>query len=283
MSVCIVAGFPWQAIRALGIEGPPCAFVFTDCRVINRYGPIGRVRLAKQRVFSDNLVVCYTSTDVFVTTRALDGIEGAPTTSGRGSISTERDVRRIGEFLKKEHTTYGGFTELIAIVWQKSYPFPQIIAVMPPAYDPKPQHGGVGIGDDQVLRRFKEVLRNPPPGVLQVLESGALLKRYPKLSERLPPGVTLATPSCEGPAETEIGVALSQAIEEIVSPTVGYPLEINRVTKQGIISRGMSVRRKATGSWEKLTPGPGELSLPSNPPQRSDRPKGRRKALQLFP
>ena len=285
MSVGIVAKYPWEAISNLGIKEPPCVFIFTDSRVSNNYGPIDNLRLAKQRVFSDNLIVCYTSSNIYVTTSALDRVEGAPTTSGIGSTSTHRDVRRIGKFIAEEHKKYGGITELIAVIWQKHYPAPQMFDVMPPKYEPEPRQGGIGIGDDKVLSRFKELFRNPPPGVLQMIESAELLKSYPSLLEKIPLETTLppVIPSFEAAAEPEIGAALTQAIEEVNSTTVGYPLEINRMTKQGIVPRGMSIRRIAIGRWERLTAGQGELTLPRKSPKVSKRLKGRNSAVQLFP
>lgn len=223
MSVGLAAIFPWQAIIDLGIEVPPCAFVLTDSRVTDKRGPINHVRLAKQRIFSNNLIVCYTSSNVSVTTGALDQVAGAPTTKGTGSMSTARDIRRIGQFLQKDHTRFGGITELITIVWQKYRIVPEMFEVMPPAYQPNPRQRGIGIGDGRVLQRFKEVLRDPPPGVLQRIESAKLLKQYAKLFAKLPPGATLRIiGSFEGSAEVEIAAALSQAIEEVASIGVGF-------------------------------------------------------------
>ena len=277
MSVGIVATYPWQAILSLGIEGPPCAFIITDSRVSfkvgEKYVPNDHLQLSKQRVFSDNLIICYTSVNLYVTTRALDIAENA---------SAKPSVKRIGEYLKQEHEQYGGLTELLAVVWQANSPVPQLLELMHPDYVPKPRQGIVGIGDRYVLERFKELFQNPPPSALQLVESAELAKNHPKLFENLPSGA-IQIDSFEKQTVAEIGAALTQAVEEANSDTVGYPLEINSLSKQGLVPINISIRRKDIGTWERVSAESKDLSLPSNPPQHSERQKGRTSAVQLIP
>lgn len=277
MSVGIVTIFPWQAILSLGIEGPPCASIFTDSRlsfkVGEKYVPIDHLQLSKQRVFSDNLIICYTSVNLFVTTRALDRAENA---------SAKPSVKRIGEYLKQEHEQYGGLTELVAVVWRANSPVPQMLELMHPDYMPKPRQGIVGIGDRLVLERFKELFQNPPPSALQLVESAEFAKKHPKLFENLPPGA-MRIDSLEKQTVAEIGAALTQAVEEASSDSVGYPLEINWLSKQGLVPINISIRRNDTETWERVSADPKDLSLPSNPPQYSEREKGRGSAVQLIP
>jgi len=167
-------------------------------------------------------------------------------------------------------------------VWRANSPVPQLLELMHPDYMPRPRQGIVGIGDSHVLERFKELFPNPPPSALQLVESAELIKNHPKLIENLPPGA-IRIDSIEKQTIPEIGAALTQAVEETSSDTVGYPLEINSLRKQGLVPINISIRRKDTGTWERVSADPKDLSLPSNPPQHSERQTGRTSAVQLIP
>ncbi len=60
--------------------------------------------------------------------------------------------------MRAHHEKWGGLTELLAVVWHRDKQSPQILELMPDTYEPRPRHGVIGIGDDAVLRRFKELL-----------------------------------------------------------------------------------------------------------------------------
>lgn len=280
MSVGIVAIYPWQAIHSLGIEGPPCASIFTDTRVSYKIGddyvPDDRIQLSKKRIFSNNLIICYTSNNITVTTRALDSAEA----------SAKPSVKRIGEYLKLEHKKHGGLTELLAVVWRANSPVPQMLELVHPDYKPKPRQGGVGIGDSRILQRLMELFQNPPRCALQLMEAAKLVKNHPKLFGRLPPGaVSIDTDSLAEQSAVEIAGELTQAIEEVSSDTVGYPIEFHLVTQQQginlISSRQLMIRRKSE-TWEKVSADPNDLSLRSKPLQPSERIKGSTSAVQLF-
>jgi len=283
MSVCVVGKYPWQAVRECGIDNPYSVFIVSDSRVgvpgrrITSYRPLPP-KMAKQRVLSDNLVVCYTSSNIFNTTAAIDRVQGAPTTNGPGSISTVRDIRRIGEFLRKEHKA-GGLTELIAVIWEKHYPVPNIFEVMPKKYKPKERKGVIGIGDRRVLRCFEDVFRNPPPGLLQVLEANELRRAL----KHPPPGLDT---SPEQPRPIESGNDLFGALDTVMKKmdesysTVGYPLEYRELTNKGIELHQAIIRRKPR-DWDKVTAKPGELILPPGAPKKSKRETRNLTAVQL--
>ena len=88
MSVCVVGKYPWQAVRECGIDNPHSVFVLSDSKVIDDYGALPH-KMAKQRVLSDNLVVCYAG-HILNTTGAIDRVQGAPqpALSKSGSNST---------------------------------------------------------------------------------------------------------------------------------------------------------------------------------------------------
>ena len=281
MSVCVVGKYPWQAVREYGIDNPYSVFIVSDSRLVfpdpqiaNSYRPLPH-KMRKQRVLSDNLIVCYTGSNANKTTAAIDRVQRAPTTNGPGSLSTVRDIRRIGEFLRKEHEA-GGFTELIAVIWQRRYPVPQVFEVMPKEYRPKAREGVIGIGDHSVLQRFLDVFRNPPPNLLQVLESNELLRQL----KHPPPGVQT---SPEQPRPRESGIELFRALRTVMDegwPTVGYPLEFKELTNKGIEPISAVIRREP-GQWDKVTAKRGELTLPLSARVKGEPSTGNRTAVQL--
>ena len=76
------------------------------------------------------------------------------------------NVKRLGEILRESHEKYGGVIELLACVWVAGGEHQQILELMPPSYEPRPRSGIVGIGDRDVLRRFKEIfVEDPAPHI----------------------------------------------------------------------------------------------------------------------
>jgi len=64
------------------------------------------ILLAKQYDLSQNLVVCYASSNVDATVRAVVRCAGTS------------NVRRLGEVLRESHERYFGVTEMLACVWE---------------------------------------------------------------------------------------------------------------------------------------------------------------------
>ena len=114
MSVCIVAEYPFPTGRIAG-GAAVGAIICTDTKVTT-LETIPRASLAaKQRPVSDNIVVCYTSGYLQVTTAALND-----------SVGRRVSLRRLGRNLRAQHEKWGGYTELIAVIWHRDRPSPQI-------------------------------------------------------------------------------------------------------------------------------------------------------------
>jgi hypothetical protein len=186
MTVCVVAEFPWLAVKSLAGSQPPAAIVCTDTRVVLKGKEIA-VRadnnepywIGKQRTFGDNLIVCYTSANIDVTTAALDRIKSGA------------DVKSLGRSLFRFHRQYGGFTELLTVVWPHDADKPQILEVMPPLYEPRPRSGIVGIGNPQVLERFTSELDETPSSLVWPIPTEAEVIEL--LERRFRPRDTLAS------------------------------------------------------------------------------------------
>jgi hypothetical protein len=219
MSVCVVAEYPWRAIKQLvGTNGPPSVIMCSDTRLC--VGPAHlAVPLSKQYGFSRNLAVCYTSSNVEITTRALDECAGTS------------NVKRLGASLRDLHADYGGVTQLIAVVWTTGHP--RILEVMPPSYVPKPRSGIVGIGSLAVLRRFRELFLEDPSSYCPLEVTPEMLSG---LSKALGYPVTLDDFGSRFPIEqamVNIATALSEAIESVNDRTVALPLQITKINKEG--------------------------------------------------
>jgi len=266
VSVCIVAPYPWNAVAPLigpdpsGFE-PPGLIMCSDTLVVNGQSlePFDFL-LAKQYGLSRNLIVCYTSTYVDATMRALRRCEGTS------------NVKRLGNILRESHTIYGGATELLACVWTTGVQAPQILEVMPPSYEPRPRTGIVGIGNRVVLKRFKEVFTE---------EIEHILKVY------VPPSVPFGSHFWIGPAIALVTAAFSDAIEHAVEhakrPTVGLPIHSLTITKQGYSPVQVHERSPGNpGTWRQLTTPTEKLSLLDPIARKIPKDPTPRKACQLF-
>ena len=164
MSVCIVAEYPLPSKMVGG--RPVGVIVCTDTKGLSAAGRPLAVLLGKQRPVSQNIMVCYTSSNFSVTSTALN-------------YSSDRRIslRRLGRNLQSHHGRWGGLTELLAVVWHRDREAPQVLELMPDAYEPTPRHGIIGIGDTNVLDRFQELLgnhiqsQNPIPWTAEGLEN----------------------------------------------------------------------------------------------------------------
>ena len=261
-----MAEYPWRAVKTLVGQEPPGAILCCDTRVSDGEGYIFPMWLAKQRSFSPNLIACYTSSNIYVTTAALD------------RESNTRNVKRLGDSLRELHKVYGGITELIIVVCRKGATRPQILEVMPKAYKPVPRRGVIGIGDTKILQRFRELFKEDP-------SNSCPIEPTPEMIENISRAVGHQVDfGCRFPlqqAAAEIVSALSQAVEEVQSLTVELPLQVTTISKAGVSSKEAMIRR-GPGAWERLTARHAELSLPANPPVRSPSESRRRAAVQLF-
>jgi hypothetical protein len=265
VSVCIVAQYPWRAVATLiGAEGaeppgfePPGLIMCSDTLVVKGQSlePFDFL-LAKQYGLSRNLIVCYTSSNVDGTMRALLRCAGTS------------NVKRLGSILRECHTRYGGATELLACVWSTGGHAPQILEVMPPSYEPRPRTGIVGIGDRKVLKKFKDVFTKEVEHILKVY---------------VPPSEPFGNRFSIGSAIGFITAALSDAIEEAKSPTVALPVHTLTITKRGY-SPFQALERSAgnPGTWRPLTTQTEKLSILEPIALRVPKDFAPRKAVQLF-
>jgi len=236
MSVCVVAQYPWKAVTTLIGSEPPGLIMCSDTLIVE-----GRTLkpfdflLAKQYGLSPNLIVCYTSSNVDATLRAVLRCAGTS------------DVKRLGRTLRESHDKYGGATELLACVWSKGGHSPQILEVMPPAYEPTPRTGIVGIGDRKVLKRFKEVFTE---------EIEHICKVY------VPPSAPFGNRFSISSAIAFITAALSDAIEEVKSQTVALPVHSLTITKEGFRPyHALEHSPGNPGTWRQLTTPTDKLSI----------------------
>jgi len=163
MTVAVVAKYPWGSVASMAGDETPRVYVLTDSRV-SETEPWGKPRalsefqIPKQIALAQNLVVCFASSHLFPTKEALHRKLLDPTTRGGQSIATVRDVRRLGELLVEQHKALGGYSQMIAAVWPKTGDAPKVFQLMPPHYVPSEVYGIVGVGEPDVLSRFKALL-----------------------------------------------------------------------------------------------------------------------------
>ena len=262
--MCIIAQYPWKAVAHLigdnppGFE-PPGLIMCTDTLVVESqsHKPFDFL-LTKQYGLSRNLIVCYASSYVDVTMRALRRCKGTS------------NVRRLGSVLRELHTYYGGVTELLACVWSTGGQAPQILEVMPPSYEPRPRTGIVGVGDRTVLEKFKEVFTKEIEHICKVYA---------------PPSVPFGMQLSIGGATAFIDSVLSEAIEEVKSPTVALPTHALTITKLGYSVFHVHTRSPGDpGIWRQLTTPTENLSIlePTSVKMPKNFAPRKRKAVQLF-
>jgi hypothetical protein len=269
MSVCVVAEYPWKAVRTLLGSEPPGMIMCSDTLVVagQPQQPLD-ILLAKQYDLSRNLVVCYASSNVDATVRAVVRCAGTS------------NVRRLGEVLRESHKKYLGVTELLACVWETGGERQQILEVMPPSYEPRPRSGIVGIGDRDVLERFKGVFVEDPTPHIPGEATPEMLENVSKsFGYRVDVGPRFPIQK----AATEVVSAFTEAIEDVASPTVALPVHPIMITKEGVTSL-QAVLRSAPGKYRPLTTPTDKLSLLN----RFKVPRGERyfgpyvPAVQLF-
>lgn len=237
MSVCIVAQYPWQAVKELVGSEPPGAIICSDTRASSTSGYIFPILLAKQIGFSKNLITCYTSSHVDATVAAFN------------KVGSTRNIKKIGQALKQAHSKFGGTTALIATVWHKKNPTPKILEVMPPEYIPKPCFGIVGIGHIGILHRFKELMEEDPTRGLPIEPTPQIING---LSKFLGEPVHFRSRFPLMKAGARIGAMLSQAIEELNHFSVGLPIQLTTISKGKVEAWEGKIRRQP-GKWDPIT------------------------------
>ena len=119
VSVCVVAQFPWSAIRSVTETEPPGAIICSDTRITADGQKIIPWFCSKLEPIGKNLAVCYTSSNAAATILALK------------TVGQYSNVKRVGNSLRDAHERYGGITELIAVVSRRDQA-PQLLELMPP-------------------------------------------------------------------------------------------------------------------------------------------------------
>jgi hypothetical protein len=268
MSVCIVAQYPWKAVRPLIGSEPPGMIMCSDTLVVagQPQQPLD-ILLAKQYDLSRNLIVCYASSNVDATVRAVVRCAGTS------------NVRRLGEVLRESHEKYLGVTEMLACVWETGGDRQQLLELMPPSYEPRPRSGIVGIGVRDVLERFKEVFREDPSPTLPIEPTSEMLENIAK---------SVGHPVDFGPrfpiqrAATEVISAFTEAIEDVGNPTAALPVHTLTITKEGLTPY-QAVLRSGPGKYRPLTTPTDKLSLLNRfKVPRGERDFAPREAVQLF-
>ena len=267
MSICIVAKYPWQAVEPLAAGEPSGVVVCNDTRVTRGKVPVPTVILSKQLELGRNMAVCYTSSNLFATSRAF-----------AESFRT-RDLRKVGDSLRSTHQDFGGATELLAVVWRRGRD-PQILEVMPPKYQPKPRSGILGIGDPGVLNWFQEnfcpIIRPPTP----VLSASAIESLQSTIGGAIDPPRSRFNINDAG---LQIATAFTEAIAGGGGPTVGLPIQYLIFTAAGIRRLGMAGSDDEGSSWSTITADPSALSFPKWERNKTQQDPSPRTARQLFP
>ena len=261
MSVCIAAQYPWPQIRHLrGLE-PPGVVVLSDTRLSSSGGRVLPWVAAKQGSLKRNIFVCYTSSNVAVTSRAL-----------AASVAS-RDVKRIGSTLRDAHERYGGATELLVVVWRRKMP-PQVLELMPPLYRPQRRTGVVGIGDRAVLGWFKDIL----PDLKQVEKQQEFLEA---MRERMHGAVLPEHRYGIEKASMQLVAAFHEAILRAGGPTVGLPVQVAIIH----LGRAWPLNAAMTADlehWEEVAILPSQVNVPSFRLVRTPVDRSPRSAIQLF-
>ena len=245
MSVAIVASFPWQAILNQARSQPQAAILLSDTRLVIGGAPI-RHRVSKQFRLASNLTTTFTTTNLYAITEALFDKAGEPTTKERTSIASVRDVRRLGEHLNCEHIKHGGWSAVLASIFELNATSPTILELMPPDYKPVTRTGVLGIGNDHVINCFKQLAEK------RMKEVGG--------------NIIVSTPEQGG---CDLMLDLAEAIDEASEPSVALPYQgtVHRVDTTMSDLRA-KIRRKS-GQWEFLTIDDKDLGgLPSITPRK---------------
>ena len=262
MSVCLVAEYPWPQIRHLrGLEEPGVV-VLSDTRLSSPDGrPWTPWVVAKQGAVERNIFVCYTSSHVGVTIRALS------------ATVSRRDVKRVGAALRELHQRHGGATELLVVVWRRRQR-PQVLEVMPPGYAPRKRTGVVGIGDRAVLEWIRENLPD-------VAETERQQKFVESFRGRMP-GIQVPEPRYGiDQAAMQLVAAMYEGITQAGGSTVGLPVQLALVHRGEVRVENVAMTADLT-TWEEVAILPHQLKMPKLQLVRMAEDNAKRTAVQIF-
>jgi len=168
----------------------------------------------------------------------------------------------------------------LACVWETGGDRQQILELMPPSYEPKLRSGIVGIGDRDVLKRFKEIFREDPSPHLPIEATPEMIENISKaVGYRVDFGSRFPITQ----AIAQITSDFTEAIEEVESPRVALPVHALTITKEGY--RPFHAYLHSPGNPDKgrwLTTPTDKLSLLDRTVPRAPRDIDPRKAVQLF-
>jgi hypothetical protein len=266
MSVCIVAEYPWKAIKDVIAPERPGVIICCDTRAVRGGRPISHLA-RKCRPIGRNIVVCYTSNNLGATTEAIN------------SILNKADVRRLGESLRKHHEKFGNYTELLAVTWRDQNS-PQILEVMPPLYVPKPTSGIVGIGDRAVLDHFASTFKDKP-------DLSSKVPYTPQHAEDLFKSFNVKYKPWSIYPLDEAAVAIagefSLAVEVAGGPYVGLPFVMWTVRNRKITewNQAYSYSPK-TDAWTPIGLNGRDMGVPPGPPPKGQQERVKSSAVRLF-
>lgn len=264
MTTCIVAHFPWAAIRAFVRSEPPGVIVCTDTRVTSDSQGVVAGIWVKQGRLANNIFVCYSSSNLAATTLALN------------RATNSRSVARIGHSLKTAHQQYGGITELITIVWRANRP-PQVLELMPPHYAPVPRRGVIGIGHRGVLESFRAgFFEEPRPDIASPLPTEVLQRLAIQIGRPVgPPRYRIHH------AAVNVAGALVEAIQYHQPATVGIPIQLSTISLGRLQSYAVASSPDSL-TWQQVSAKPQDARIPNFRPVRIPSDITPRSAVQLF-
>lgn len=240
MTAAIIAKYPWEEIKTISAGESERLFILSDSRIstpinkqLNKFKPLNWCQTLKQEVFSSNLIVCYSSSNLFALKKAFQEKLKDPTTTGLNSrLATERDITRLGHKIHKQHNIFGGYSEVLIAIWPKRFPSPCVYQLMAPDYKPKECHGIVGVGDRNVLKIFKNLLPVQ-------LKNQHLISDDPQFDPRLLESIKRQFGYCYKPivwkeARIAVHITFTEAVRHSESQTVDIPITSTLLDKNGI-------------------------------------------------
>lgn len=261
-----MAHYPWQAAEPFTTGEPRGVIVCNDTRLTTGKRALA-VICPKQFKLARNMAVCYTSSNLYATGRALD------------KSFHSGDLRKVGHALYDAHKAFGGTTELLGFVSRRGRD-PQILELMSPRYEPKPRSGIVGIGDSGALDwfagNFDPIYGPPPTPTLSVAAIKSLQRVAGGRVEFLRSRFRI------NDAGLQVAAALSEAIAQGGGHTVGLPIQLLTLTTDTI--RRSAVARSEDGTaWDTITADPSALNFPHLGCHKISLDRSHRTARQLFP
>lgn len=236
MTVVVMAGYPWNAIKPICGREPSEAWLLSDSRVSSAGVGLGDFHTPKQFVLARNMSAAFSSSHVRATVNAFWAKLRDPTTQGPGSTATERDVRRLGRLLRSEHNNLGGLSEVLVTFWPLAGVSPHLYQLMPPDYGPRLRRGIVGVGGDRaVLDRFVDLL---PAQLERQRLSPDDVQFNPTVVENLRRQFGYRPAPVSNEAYMAVRVAFIDALLDAGGRTADVPVSYTRLTAQGVSKDG---------------------------------------------